>query len=109
LKLFSELFRRLGVAWTVLLYGDMNNGNLLHLRALKAELEFIATHKDDMSKDEIVLLIVGDLEKANTGMLHHIAHALNSQNWRVVAAALREAELLDAKRRVREFLEELRG
>ena len=107
--MIKELLRRLSVAITIVLWGDLNNGSLSHLRAMKAELEFIATHSNDLTKEEIVTLIAGDLKRANTGMLHHISHALNSQNWRVVAAALREAEMLEAKRRVREFLKELRG
>ena len=108
MNFFKELFIRLRLAITIIFYGDLINGNLKHLRAMLAELEFVATHKDDLKKDEIISLIVGDLGKPQTGMLHHLRHVLTSQNWRILAAEMREAELLAAKERVMAFLREMR-
>jgi|SRR3972149_2613194 len=104
----SELFRRARLALAVILWGDLINGNLRHLRAMLAELEFISTHRNDMSKDEVILLIVGDISKPQTGMLHHLRHVLSSENWRIIAAEMCQAEILDAKRRIMKILRELR-
>jgi hypothetical protein len=107
--MFGEIIRRFRLIVTIIFRGDLTNGNLRHLRAMLAELEYIITHQGDMEKGEIIQLIIGDVEKANTGMLHHLRHILTSQNWAIIAAEMREVELMDARRRVMEFLAHLRS
>jgi hypothetical protein len=100
-----ELLRRIRLALIVLLWGDLKDGNLKHLKALGAELEFIVTHQDDLSKDEIMSLITGGIDKTETGILHHVNHILTSlQNWRIVNAEMREAELIDLRRKIAKLL-----
>jgi len=97
----GEFLKRLHLAIIVLLFGDLRNGNLEHLKSLLSEVDYIATHYNDLSKQEIVNLITGDQNKSSTGMRHHLAHIIStSQNWRIVNAEMVESELIDAKRRV---------
>lgn len=109
LSFFKELFIRFRLAYIIIFYGDLINGNLKRLRAMLAELEFISTHQDDLEKAEIISLVVGDLSKPQTGMLHHLQNVLTSHNWRIIAAEMRDAELLAAKERVMAFLREVRS
>jgi len=102
----TELFRRIQIIIKIILHGDLVNGNLKHLRSMMAELQYIESHQDDMTKEEILKLILAS--KANTGMLHHIRHLLTSQNWRIINAEMHRAEIADAERRVREWLKRLR-
>ena len=103
-----EIFNRLRLVITILIWGDLANGNLKHLKAMLAELEFVSTHQEDLEKNEVISLIVGNVDKPQTGMLHHLRHVLTSQNWRIINAQMAESELIAAKQRCLQALKSLR-
>lgn len=74
---------------------------------MRAELGWIASHRDDLSKDEIVLLIVGTPDKPNTGLQHHLGHALSAPIWSQINAQMVESELISLHQEVRRKLKEL--
>lgn len=104
-----EVFHRIRLALTILAWGQLSNGALGHLRAARAEIEYIQTHKDDLSKEEILDLISGTTKKANTGIQHHLGHALSADIWRQVNAQMVEAELIDLRRSVANRIRGLTG
>lgn len=86
-----EIIYRLRAAAIIVLWGDIVNGNIKHLREALNEVDRITRNIDSMSNQEIVDLL--SASGVNTGIRHHLSHILmNQAGWRFFLAQTREAE-----------------
>jgi len=108
-RILWEFVNRIRLAITIIIWGQLSNGALQHLETMKAELDWIATHHQDLDKQEIVLLIIGDVKRPQTGLRHHLAHALNADIWRQLNAQMIESEVIHLRQQARERIKKSIG